>query len=185
MDFFTFDDEYVRRLREGDRWTEEHYHRYFQLFLTVKLRKRGLPAADVDDVINEVHLRVFKELRSATGGPRDGRKFGAYVNGVCTHYLQESGRKHHDTKELEDIYASPDDALRDLLRKESEERVHRTLDFLGKRDADILRALFLQEEEKDVICRRFDITREYLRVLVHRALERFRDRYDDEDPDSA
>ena len=33
MDFFTFDDEYVRRLREGDPCTEEHYEHYFGLLL--------------------------------------------------------------------------------------------------------------------------------------------------------
>ena len=177
MDFFAFDDEYVRRLREGDRWTEEHYFRYFKLFLTLKLRGRGVAPGDVDDVIQEVHSRVFKELRGE-GGPREGNKFGAYVNSICNHVVQESARKQRDTKELEDVFPNEDDALRDLITKETRERVHRTLTSLGKRDADILRAVFIHEGDKDEICRRFGVTREYLRVLVHRALEKFRDEYD-------
>jgi RNA polymerase sigma-70 factor, ECF subfamily len=177
MDFFAFDDEYVRRLRGGDRWTEEHYFRYFKLFLTLKLRGRGVAPGDLDDVIQEVHSRVFKELRGE-GGPREGHKFGAYVNSICNHVMQESARKQRDTRELEDIFSSPDDALRDIITKETEARVHRTLASLGQRDAGILRAVFIQQEDKDQICGRFGVTREYLRVLVHRALEKFRDEYD-------
>ena len=177
MDFFAFDDEYVRRLRGGDRWTEEHYFRYFKLFLTLKLRGRGVAPGEVDDVIQEVHSRVFKELRGE-GGPRDGHKFGAYVNSICNHVVQESARKQRDTRELEDVFPSEDDALRDLITRETETRVHRTLASLGERDAGILRSVFIQEGDKDDICRRFGVTRDYLRVLVHRALEKFRDEYD-------
>lgn len=179
MDFFAFDDEYVRRLREGDRWTEEHYVRYFKLFLTLKLRGRGVPAGDVEDVIQEVHSRVFKELRGEGGGPRDGHRFGAYVNSTCNHVVQESARKQRDTRELEDVFRTDDDALRDLITSETRDRVHRTLASLGQRDAGILRAVYIQEADKDQICRRFHVTREYLRVLVYRALEKFRDEYDD------
>lgn len=182
MDFFAFDDEYVRRLREGDRWTEEHYVRYFQLFLTLKLRGRGIPAERIDDIIQEVHARVFKELRGGGrggGGPHDGHKFGAYVNAICNHVVQELGRKHHDTSELEDVFASGDDTLRELITKETEQRVHRTLESLGTRDSDVLRAVFIHEEDKDHICGRFGITREYLRVLAHRALDKFRGKFDD------
>ncbi len=182
MDFFAFDDDYVRRLREGDRWTEEHYVRYFELFLTLKLRGRGVPAAELDDVIQEVHARVFKELRGGDGGgggPRDGTRFGAYVNAICNHVVQEWARKHHDTSSLEeDVYPADDNVLRDLITSETEKRVRDTLDSLGKRDADILRAVYLHELDKDEICRRVGVTREYLRVLVYRALEKFRGEYD-------
>lgn len=178
MDFFAFDDEYVRRLRDGDRWTEEHYFQYFQTFLTLKLRGRGVPAGEVDDDIQEVHARVFKELRTGKG-IRDGHRFGAFVNSVCNHVIQESVRKHHETKELDDTFFSDDDVLRDLMTREQEEHVHRTLDSLGHRDADILRDVFIHELDKDRICGKHKVTRDYLRVLVHRALEKFENIFDD------
>ena len=179
MDFFAFDDEYVRRLREGDRWTEEHYVRYFKVFLTLKLRGRGVPAADVDDIIQDVHSAVYKELRGGNG-PREGSKFGAYVNSICNHMVQARARKHHETKELdEDIYTTDEDVLADLITKETTGRVRRTLETMGNRDAEILRAVYLHELDKDEICRRFTVTREYLRVLIYRALEKFRGEYDD------
>jgi len=42
------------------------------------------------------------------------------------------------------------------------------------RDRDLLHAIFLEEKGKDEICRDFGVDREYLRVLLHRAKERFR-----------
>ena len=42
------------------------------------------------------------------------------------------------------------------------------------KDRDVLRALFFEECDKDEICRRFKVDRDYLRVLVHRAKARFR-----------
>jgi RNA polymerase sigma-70 factor (ECF subfamily) len=37
-----------------------------------------------------------------------------------------------------------------------------------------LRLVFLEEKNKDEICRQLNVGREYLRVLIHRAKERFR-----------
>ena len=45
------------------------------------------------------------------------------------------------------------------------------------RDAAILKAIFLDERDKDDICDDYEVTRSYLRVLVHRALELFRELY--------
>jgi RNA polymerase sigma factor (sigma-70 family) len=181
MDLFAFDDDYVRRLREGDRWTVEHYLEYFRLFLTAKLRKRGVPSGDVGDLIQETHARVFNELRGDQG-IRDGHRFGAYVSSVCNHVLQEYWRlRVRETEELKDVFPSPDNPFEDSSNKETVARVERTLRRLAKenqRDADLLRDFFLRELDKDAICLKYDVDRNYLRVLVHRALKKFRELYD-------
>ena len=56
MDFFTFDDEYVRRLREGDRWTVDHFYAYFQQLLLIKLRRR-LPSLEKIDDVRQIAVR--------------------------------------------------------------------------------------------------------------------------------
>lgn len=183
MDFFAFDDEYVRRLREGDRWTEEHYVHYFKPLLTVRLLRRGTPSSEIPDIIQTTHLRVFNELRNGKG-IRDGHAFGGWVLTVCTHVAQEMERKRHETVEIVDdqFQSEEDDALRELITKETIARVRRTLQSLGKkdkRDADILREVYLKERDKDQICRKHGVDRAYLRVLVHRAIKKFRDEYDD------
>ena len=56
--------------------------------------------------------------------------------------------------------------------------MRRILDGLPKRDRDLLRAIFLEEKEKDTVCREFGVDREYLRVLVHRAKDKFKALYE-------
>jgi len=184
MDLFAFDDDYVRRLREGDRRTEDHFVRYFEVLLALKLRGRIRPPTDVADVIQEVFARVYQGLRGASGGVRDGHKLGAYVVAVCNHVVQERMRAARPAEtidgELEQELATPDheDIFRRLVTAETKDRVHRALQTLPPRDASILGALFLQELEKDEICTQFRVERNYLRVLVHRALEKFREKYE-------
>jgi len=177
MDLFTFDDEYVRRLREGDRWTEEHFTSYFQQILLIKLRRR-LPSLDaIDDVRQTTFVRFFAKLRSADGGIRDGRKLGAYVNTVCNNVLLESWRQINRTEPLAEEHlnvTTSEDVESALLSSEEGERVRRVINKLPKRDADILRALFFHERNPEDVCREFRVDRGYLRVLLHRAKEKFR-----------
>lgn len=177
MDLFTFDDDYVRRLREGDRWTEEHFLSYFQQLLLIKLRRR-LPSLDaIDDVRQEVFVRVFRTLRRPDGGIHDGRKLGAFVNTVCNNVLLEQYRKANRTEPLLDDHlgvAASEDIENALLSAEERRLVRRVIDDLPKRDAEILRALFLDERQADDICRQFGVDRGYLRVLTHRAKDKFR-----------
>jgi len=177
MDFFTFDDEYVRRLREGDRWTEEHFLSYFQQLLLIKLRRR-LPSLDaIDDVRQEVFVRVFRTLRQPGGGIQDGRKLGAFVNTVCNNVLLEQYRKKNRTEPLLDAHldiTTSEDVEDALVSGEERERVRRVISDLPRRDAAILRALFLDERSNDDVCQEFHVDRSYLRVLLHRAKEKFR-----------
>jgi RNA polymerase sigma-70 factor (ECF subfamily) len=59
----------------------------------------------------------------------------------------------------------------------SEERksiIRRVMITLANPDQQILRKVFLEEQDKDEICKEMGIDRDYLRVRVHRALARFR-----------
>jgi RNA polymerase sigma-70 factor (ECF subfamily) len=173
MELFSFDDEYVRRLRLHDRETEAHFEAYFRELLLIKLRRRLATAEAIEDVRQEVLLRVVAKLDEL----RDGRKLGAFVNAICNHVLMEHYRD--DARAARTDYVEPehrpyDDIERDLVDEERRARVRRVLTRLPERDADILRALFMDELTKDEVCRRFGVDRGYLRVLLHRAKEKFR-----------
>lgn len=177
MDFFPFDDDYVRRLREGDRWTEEHFRSYFEQLLLIKLRRR-LPSLEaIHDVRQEVFARVFKTLRAPEGGIRDGRKLGAYVNTVCNNVVLEQYRQNNRTEPLLDAHLdlpASEDVEDALVNSEERERVRRVVNELPPRDRDILKALFFDERANDDVCAEFGVDRGYLRVLLHRAKEKFR-----------
>jgi RNA polymerase sigma-70 factor (ECF subfamily) len=179
VQLYSFDDDYVRRLREGDRATVDHFVRYFGDLLLIKLRGRLRTMQAVEDVRQEVFVRVFRALRSEQG-LRDSRKLGAFVVATCHHVLLESYRSDARTEPLADDYDGVDAGAgveQALVTGETKVRVRRVLSRLPQKDADILRALFLEETDKDEICRAFGVDRAYLRVLLHRAKERFRAEY--------
>jgi RNA polymerase sigma-70 factor, ECF subfamily len=177
VQLYSFDDDYVRRLREGDRWTEEHFLRYFNELLLIKLRSRLSSLQAIEDVRQEVFVRIFRVLRSEDG-VRDGRKLGSFVNSVCNNVLLESYRARGGGETLTEEHgnvadqaASVEDAM---VTGEMKAQVRHVLEQLDPKDARLLRSVFLEEREKDEICREYGVDRDYLRVLVYRAKEKFR-----------
>jgi RNA polymerase sigma-70 factor, ECF subfamily len=177
LDFFAFDEAYVGRLREGDPSTESHFVGYFSKLILIKLRARYLPQEVVDDLKQETFTRVIRSLH-AEGGIRQGDRLGSFVNSVCNHVLSEhyrSGSK--DVPLAADHLELPDKALNLenlVISEETRRTVRKILSHLAGRDQAILRAIFLEEMDKDEVCRQFGVGRDYLRVLVYRAKEKFR-----------
>jgi RNA polymerase sigma-70 factor (ECF subfamily) len=56
---------------------------------------------------------------------------------------------------------------------------------LPRKDREVLRLVLLEERDKAEVCQKLRITPEYLRVLLHRARERFRDRLNGKRPKAA
>jgi RNA polymerase sigma-70 factor (ECF subfamily) len=65
-----------------------------------------------------------------------------------------------------------------LVTKQMKDRVRQVIEELPKKDRDLLRAFFLEEKDKDEVCRQFGVDRDYLRVLLHRAKDKFRVLYE-------
>ena len=86
MELFAFDEGYLRRLREGDPSTEDHFVAYFSQLLQLKLRSRRLPPDTVDDLRQETFARVLRSIRSENG-VREANRLGSFVNSVCNHVL--------------------------------------------------------------------------------------------------
>ena len=183
MELFAFDKSYVDCLRDGEPSTERHFVSYFGQILGIMLRARYLPPERVDDIRQETFKRVLAILRR-DGGIRQPERFGAFVNSICKNVLRENTRDRYRTQSLhEDHLHSPDkivDVERALISKETRERVWEILAEMKQRDRDLLRAIFMEEKDKDEICKEFGVEREYLRVLLHRAKERFRSTFQNE-----
>ena len=67
-----------------------------------------------------------------------------------------------------------------MVSKQASERVRKILSGLPARDRDLLRAVFLEEKDKDTVCRDIGVDRDYLRVLLHRAKDKFKAVYEKE-----
>lgn len=180
-DLHRFDGGYVQRLRGGDSETERHFVGYFKDLLRIKLRSRLRSHQLVEDACQETFLRVFKTLRSGEEIHYPER-LGAYVNTVCDHVLQELYRseKRHPTMPDSAIPEVEDDepvVEERLLAVERRALVRRVIDDLPELDRRLMRALFVEERDKDEVCKEFKVDRSYLRVLLHRAKLRFRTLY--------
>jgi RNA polymerase sigma-70 factor (ECF subfamily) len=176
MELFPFDDDYVRRLREGDRETAEHFESYFRELLLIKLRRKVDSRQAIEDVRQEVFARVFAKLSEL----QDPRKLGSFVNSICNLVLMEWYRmeSRSDSFAIPEVDQVTQSNIEDeLVTAESKARVRRVLDRMPARDANILKALFLDEGTKDEVCKRFGVDRKYLRVLLHRAKEKFRSEF--------
>ena len=177
MEFFSFDKPYIDRLRDGDPSTEAHFVSYFGQILDIMLRARRLPPEKVADVRQETLTRAIAVLRR-DGGIRQPERFGAFVNSICKNVLRESAREWHRTQTLQQGYLElPDkvvDLERSLITEETRKKVQFILGEMKQRDRDLLHAVFLEEKDKSEICQEFGVDREYLRVMLHRAKERFR-----------
>lgn len=177
LDLFKFDKEYVDRLRDGVPETEAHFVSYFGQILGIMLRARRLPPERVDDIRQEALTRVIAILRR-DGGIREPERFGAFVSSVCKNVLRENARDWAKNQSLQENQIDVPDKIvdleRSLISKETKKKVREILNEMNPRDRDLLRAIFLEEKDKDEICTQFGADREYLRVLLYRAKERFR-----------
>ena len=181
MQFQAFDAPYVERLRSGDFRTQEHFVAYFSELIQLKLRARLRSPQAIEDVRQETFVRVFAALRSA-GGVRQPERLGAFVNSICNNVLLEHYRSSSRSDSLDDEPQNelPDpvmDVLGAVAAKQMEEKVREILDEMPERDRRILREVFLEERDKDDVCRDFGVDRDYLRVLVHRAKQSFKSLY--------
>jgi RNA polymerase sigma-70 factor (ECF subfamily) len=180
VEFFSFDDAYLERLRNRDFQTEQHFVAYFTQLILIKLRSRMCSSQAIEDIRQETFVRVFKALGSE-GGIRRGEGLGAFVNSVCNNVLQEFYRSSARTDPQGDQAVNVPDKAVDLdgmlVSKETRERVHQVLARLPEKDRRLLKALFIDETAKDDICRDFGVDREYLRVLLYRAKQSFRTVY--------
>jgi len=177
---FSFDGDYVRRLIAEDPDTERHFTEYFGALLSLKLRSRLRSAAQVEDVRQETFVRVLTALKKK-GSLASPEGLGAFVNSVCNNVLLETYRAKARMRPIDDEPAEPhaDEPSAEwrVLKSEERERVREAIEGLPQRDRDLIRWLFFEDRAKDDVCRELNIDRSYLRVLFHRAKQRFRERF--------
>jgi len=177
LQFCVFDASYVSNLCAGNPQTQAHFFAYFSELLRIKLRGRLQSPQAIEDVCQETFTRVFSVLRK--NGLRHPERLGAFVNMVCNHVLSEHYRSSNGSESLDVERRSevPDNAASALdlvAAKQMREKVRTILKGLPARDSSLLQAVFLDERDRDEVCREFGVDRDYLRVLLHRAKQEFK-----------
>jgi RNA polymerase sigma-70 factor (ECF subfamily) len=180
LQFYVFDESYLSRLCSGDFRTEEHFVGYFGELIRLKLRSRLRSPQAIEDVRQETFVRVFTTLRK--DGLRQPEKLGAFVNSICNNVLMEQYRASSRNAPMEEGQETeiPDtsiDVIQALEQRQMEEKVHEILEELPEKERRILKEVFIDERDKDEVCRDFGVDRNYLRVLLHRAKQAFKASY--------
>jgi len=182
VEFNTFDDAYLALLRSGDYRTAEHFVAYFGRLIQIKLRARVRASHEIEDIRQETFVRVLAVLRSSDG-LRQADCLGSFVNSVCNNVLLEyyrSTARRIPIDDEGDEAGMPDnriEVLATVLTEETVSAVRKILDALSERDRRVLKEVFLDERDKDEVCRDLGVDRDYLRVLLHRAKSSFRALY--------
>lgn len=180
MQLQSFDELYVERLRTGDFRTQEHFVAYFSELIQLKLRSRLHSPQAIEDVRQETFTRVFAALRG--GKIRQPERLGAFVNSMCNNVLLEHYRSSSRDTPLEEdedkeYPAVGIDVLGAIAARQIGEKIREILEEMPERDRRLLREVFLEERDKDEVCRDFGVDRDYLRVLLHRAKQSFKSLY--------
>jgi len=182
LQFHPFDQAYVDRLRAADGPTEQHFVSYFTALIQIKLRSR-LPSREaIEDARQETFARFFVALRKGT--ILQPERLGSFVNSICNNVLKEQYRSRGRDTALDDdegadgeLPAREANLLDALQSKQMEKKVREILNKLPERDRRLLREVFLEERDKDEVCRTLGVDRDYLRVLLHRARQAFKSVY--------
>jgi len=180
IQFQDFDSSYLERLRSGDFGTQQHFVAYFGELIRLKAGKRLRSSAAVEDVRQETLARVLRLVTEQR--IHQPERLGAFVNSVCNNVLNEHYRLGSrelpaDDEVVNSILDPTIGVVEVISRQQVQQKVRQTLDELPEKDRCLLKALFLEEQTKDEVCRDHGVTREYLRVLVFRAKQSFKSHY--------
>jgi RNA polymerase sigma-70 factor (ECF subfamily) len=132
-------------------------------------------------VRQETFARVLASLQKDSA-LRQPERLGSFVNSVCNNVLFEHYRSANRVQPLEaesliDCPEGGPDVFDMLVTNELRRKVREILLKMPIRDRDLLKAVFLDEKDRDEVCRQFEVDREYLRVLLFRARQEFKAAY--------
>jgi RNA polymerase sigma-70 factor (ECF subfamily) len=178
LDHAEFDAGYLARLNTGDKETERHFEAYFSNVIWLKLRNRVRARHLIDEIRQETFTRVINYLKSGKIIQYPER-FGAFVLSVCNNVMLEVLRSEsQQLRRPGNLGEPPDERVRfdaDIVTEERKRMVRDVLAELSVKDSDLLRMVFLEEADRSAISKYFSVDSDYLRVLLHRAKERFRE----------
>jgi len=172
-----FDENYLRALRDRDQEAEDFLIARFFQPVKLKLRARLRSPELVQDACQETFLRVLAYFRSGKS-LNNPASLAGFIHTVSHNVAMEMLRAHtrqeqipENAPEAADTHLSPE---LELVTEERKRIVRQVLAELSERDQQLIRRVFFNEEDKDIVCSELHVDRGYLRVLLHRARLRFK-----------
>src|SRR5688500_8552931 len=173
----------VARIAAVDRAAEAHFVSSYLRGVRALVRRRCRPGDPaVEDLVQDVLSRVLERLRA--GAIRDAAALPAYVQATIAYATNAEYRMRRPAEGIEAIEDLPaTDNPADQL--DSSRRASLLRNLLAQlpvpRDREILVRFYLEEQDKDEVCRSLGIEASHFHRVVFRARERFRQLLDGTD----
>lgn len=166
----------VARIAAGDRDAEREFVRSYERGVRALVRRHCRPNDPiVDDLAQEVLARVLERLRA--GAIRDAAALPAYVQATIVYSTSAEYRSRRPTEPvaLIDDLAGDENPAERASSNELAALLRKLLAQLPvPRDREILVRFYLDEQDKDDVCRQLGIDVSHFHRVVFRARERFR-----------
>jgi RNA polymerase sigma factor (sigma-70 family) len=168
----------VDRIRQGDSAALEELYTYFGRGVRYFLLRR-LGNDELEDRVHDVFLVVAAAIRN--GELRDPARLPGYVRTVVRRtiagVIQESMNSKVSYMDLESgMFSIADwrlDPERHAVENERDDMVRRLLSGVSRRDREVLRRFYMEEQSQEQICREMRLTYNQFRLLKSRAKARF------------
>jgi len=166
----------VARIGAGDRDAEAEFVRRYAAGVRVLMRRYCRPGDPVvEDLSQEVLMHVLERLR--VGAVLDANALPAYVRSSIVRTANAEYRRRRDVDpaiSVDDIAGSENPAEIHVAAQRASLLKALLSEMPVARDREILVRFYLNEEDRDDVCRALDIDASHFRRVVHRARERFR-----------
>jgi len=166
----------VARIAGGDRTAESEFVRRFERGVRALVRRHCRPGDSiVDDLVQDVLTGVIERLRA--GAIHDSGALAGYVQAAAVYATTAEYRRRRPTQSDATIENLADgDTPTARLEATQLSTMLRTLlaEMPVARDREILARFYLDEQDKDDVCRALEIDPAHFHRVVFRARERFR-----------
>jgi len=168
--------DFVARIAAGDRDAELEFVRRYERGIHTLVRRYCRPGdAAVDDLSQEVLMTVLERLRA--GAIREAAALPGYVQTTVAHMASAEYRRRRSAEPVAAIehLASSDNPIESLSARQLSSTLRAVLaDMPVARDREVLVRFYLNEDDKEDVCRTLGIDHAHFHRVVFRARERFR-----------
>lgn len=166
----------ISRIAQGDRQAEAEFVRQYERGVRVLVRRHCRPGDPVvDDLVQDVLSGVLERLRA--GAIHDPVALPAYVQSAVVYATSAEYRRRRPTQ-TDAVVEQIADNETPGTRLDATQLAGFLRDVLAgmpvARDREILRRFYLEEEDKDSVCRALAIDPGHFHRVMFRARERFR-----------
>ncbi|MBV8071371.1 MAG: sigma-70 family RNA polymerase sigma factor [Acidobacteriaceae bacterium] len=180
MERFCFNEHYLTCLRTRDASTLSHFYDYFRTPIRAKLRSH-FPWDLAEDLSQDVFVAALERIDQ--GEPSEPGKLPGYIAGICRNVIYRTlqDKAHNQTTDI-DCFDCPDSrpsAETRMVNQSEIKQVQKILRGLRRRDREVLVRIIYYGQDRRQIARQLGVTQDHLRLVLQRALHRFRDKWED------